>query len=369
MGLGSLHIVSLADARTARDAAHRLLRDGIDPIETRKAELQRRRVESAKMITFKEAALACIKDREAEWRNPEHARQWPTTLADYAHPIIGDLSVGTIDTALVMKVLQQEVDGRPLWLARSETASRLRGRIEAVLDWAKVRGYRDGENPARWRGHLDTLLPKKSKVKMVKQHEAIDYREIGALMTALRTDADTTAKALEFTILTAARTGEIIGARWSEIDFRTGVWTVPAERMKARKEHRVPLSEAAIAVLDGEKEQNRGEFVFMTLAAQPLSDGAMRQRLQRGMGHAFTTHGMRAAFKTWASERTNYATETIELSLAHAVGSKVEAAYRRTDLFEKRRRLMADWADYCGTVPAPDAKNVVPLRAAALVPG
>jgi integrase len=374
MGLGSVHITSLAEARAARDAAHRLLRDGVDPIEVRKAELQRRRAEPPKTMTFREAAIACMKDLEAGWRNWKHAQQWPASLTEYAYPIIGDLPVQAIDTALVMNVLQQEIhdegSGRlQLWRARPETASRLRGRIEAILDWAKVRKLRDGDNPARWRGHLDKLLPKKSRVAKVKPHSAIDYREIAAFMATLRTDEDDVgARGLEFAILTAARTGEVIGARWTEIDFKTAVWTVPGTRMKAGKEHRVPLSGAAMAILEGEKKHAWGEFVFMTPDARPLWVGALLHRLQR-TGYDVTTHGMRAAFKTWASERTSYATDAIELSLAHTVGSKVEAAYRRTDLFEKRRRMMDDWAEYCGTVAAPDVENVVPLRAVASVPG
>jgi integrase len=271
MGLGSLHFTSLAKARDARDAAHRLLRDGIDPIEVRKAELQRKRAAPAKTMTFREAAVACIKDREAEWHNSRHAQQWAATISDYAYPIIGDLPVQVVGTALVMKVLQQEIrdEGKsplPLWRARPETASRLRGRIETILDWAKVRGHREGENPARWRGHLDKLLPRKSKIAKVKHHEAMDYRQIGALMMTLRADTEVAARALEFLILTAARTGEVIGALWEEIDFRARLWTVPADRMKAGKEHRVPLSGAAMAILEAMREQGRGKFVFVNFA-------------------------------------------------------------------------------------------------------
>jgi integrase len=363
MGLGPYPLVSLAEARAARDDAHRLLREGIDPIEARKAKLESRRVVPPKSMTFGDAAAACIKDRESGWRNARHRQQWPTSLADYAFPKIGNMPVASIDTSHVMGVLQQPVDvesgSLSLWEGKPETASRLRGRIETVLDWARVRGLRDGENPARWKGHLDHLLPQKSKLTKVEPYAAVDYRQISALVAALRAQEDVTARALEFLILSAGRTAEITGARWAEIDFLNKTWTIPSERMKARKEHRGPLSPAAIAILEGEKLQARGEFVFMGYSGRPLWPGALLLRLKQ-VGGDVTVHGMRAAFKTWASEMTNYATEAIEMALAHAVGSKVEQSYQRSDLFDRRRQLMDAWAAYCNTTE----NNVLRLRAA-----
>jgi integrase len=365
MGLGPFPLVSLAEARAARDDAHRLLRSGIDPIDHRRAELESRRVVQPKSMTFQDAARGLIKDREAGWRNAMHRHQWTASLEDHVFPLIGNTPVRAIDTAAVMRVLQQpikvEAGSLPLWEARPETASRLRGRIEAILNWAKVHGYRDGENPARWRGHLENQLPKKSKLAKIVPYAAVDYRQIGAVVAALRVEGDPVAHALEFLILTASRTGEVLGARWDEIDLDNRMWTVPGSRMKAGRAHRVPLSPAAMAILEAERLQARGELVFMNFSGEPLWPGALLMRLKRMGDH--TVHGMRAAFRTWAAERTSYATECIELSLAHNVGSKVEVAYQRSDLFDRRRQLMDAWAAYCNTTAAP-TENVLQLRAA-----
>jgi integrase len=370
MGLGSLHIVGLADARAARDAAHLLLREGVDPIEVRKAELQRKRAEPAKAVSFREAAIACIKDREAEWHNQTHARQWSTTLADYAYPIIGDLPVQAVDTTHVMKVLQQDIPDEgnsalPFWRAHPETASRLRGRIETILDWAKVRGYRDGENPARWRGHLDSLLPKKSKIAKVVHHAAMDYREIGTFMVALRERETVSAMALEFLNLTATRTSETLNADWNEINLAERLWTIPGRRTKTGREHRVPLSDAAMTLLERLQMVRQGNVVFPgRRSGCSFSKMALLEQLDRMGRDDLTVHGFRSTFRDWAAERTNFPSEVAEMALAHAVGSKVESAYRRTDLFERRRRLMADWSDYCGTPPATEENgNIVPIRA------
>jgi integrase len=245
MGFGSTLLVTLAAARQKRDDARRLLLDGFDPIDDRSVARHAKRLATAKAVTFREAAVACIAAREKEWRNRRHTAQWPSTLAAHVYPVIGPLPVQTIDTALVMKVLE------PIWYAKPETANRVRGRIEVILDWAKARSYRDGENPAHWRGHLDKLLARKSKIRKVKHHPALPYAEAGAFMAALRARGDVAALALEFLILTAGRTGEVLGALWSEIDLAAKLWVVPADRMKnGEREHRVPLSDAAMAVLE-----------------------------------------------------------------------------------------------------------------------
>jgi integrase len=292
-------------------------------------------------------------------------------LANYADPIIGRLPVQAIDTPLVMKVLEQAIQtgsgpsGRSpgtLWQAKSETASRLRGRIEAILDWAKVRGYRDGENPARWRGHLDKLLPAKAKVRKVKHHAALSYDQLPAFMNALRDVEGIAARALEFAILTAARTGEVVGSRWSEMKWPEKMWTVPADRMKAGKEHRVPLAAATLEILSKIKafhtndQEKVEDFVFPGVKpGKSLSNMAMDMVLRR-MTSDVTVHGFRSTFRDWASERTNFPNEVIEMALAHTISSKVEAAYRRSDLYDKRRKLMEAWASYCAT---PKAERVV----------
>lgn len=353
MGLGPVHTISLADARTKAAACRKLLHESKDPIEERKTTNLARKLEEAKTMTFKACATAYVESHRAGWKNEKHGDQWENTLETYAYPHIGALAVAAVDTGLVMKCLDS------IWRTKPETASRLRGRIERVLDWATVRGYRTGDNPARWSGHLDTLLPARSKVAKVEHHAALPYGEIGSFMKALRGLEGIGAKALEFTILTATRTGEVIGAKWVEIDEAEKIWTVPAERMKAGKEHRVPLSESAMAVLRDMKTLRLGDYVFPGRGQnKALSNMAMLTTLKR-MGHqGLTTHGFRSSFRDWASETTAYPREVAEMALAHAVGDKVEAAYRRGDLFEKRRRMMEDWAKYC-QIPAA-AGNVVP---------
>jgi integrase len=360
MGMGPLHTVSLAEARK-RAGEHRLRRhDGIDPIEARRAERLKAQLEAAKAIKFKECAASYIKAHRAEWRNGKHAAQWEATLATYAGPVIGNLSVQAIDTALVHKVLE------PIWTKKAETAGRVRGRIEAVLDWAKVCGYRVGENPARWRGHLDKLLPALGKVRKVEHHAALSYTELPGFLIALREQEGIGARAFEFTILTAARTGETIFARWSELNLLDKIWTVPAARMKARREHRVPLCSRALAIL-AEMQAHRASddaFVFPGgKLGKPLSNMAFLMLLRRMDHPDLTAHGFRATFKTWASERTSFQNEIVEAALAHVVGSKVEQAYRRGDMFEKRRRLMQQWATFCTTAPAQETpSNVAPMR-------
>ena len=291
----------------------------------------------AKQVTFKEACERYVAAHGAAWTNAMHRAQWNSTLAS-AYPVLGNLPVTAIDTPLVLKVLE------PMWKATPETASRLRGRIERVLAWATTRGFRSGDNPARWHGHLDQLLAKRSKVRAVKHHPALPFDELPAFMAELRKREGISARGLEFTILTAARTGEVIGATWSEIDFATKTWTIPGQRMKAGKPHRVPLSDRAVAILDALPHEDGNEFVFIGGKAKaPLSNMAMLE-LMKGMRPGYVPHGFRSTFRDWAAERTNYPNHIVEKALAHTVADKVEAAYRRGDLFEKRRKLMDAWA-------------------------
>ena len=317
MGMGPLHTVRLAEARN-RAAGFRLQRhDGIDPIDARRAERLETRLNAAKALTFKECAARYIASHRAGWRNPKHAAQWEATLATYAEPVMGGLSVQAIDTALVLKVLE------PIWTTKPETAGRVRGRIESILDWAKVRGYRAGENPARWRGHLDKLLPARSKVRRVEHHAALPYAELPGFLVSLREQEGIAARALEFAILTAARTGEVIGARWSEIDLLEKTWTVPAARMKAGREHRVPLSARALAILEEMQPHRHAEDGFVFPGAKlgrPLSNMAFLMLLRRMGRDDLTAHGFRSSFRDWAAERTNFPSEVAEMALAHTVG-------------------------------------------------
>jgi integrase len=355
MGLGSFRNWTLADARARAREQRKLLDDGRDPLDVRDEIKKRERVDAARGTTFQECAAAYVNAHRAGWRNKRHAAQWETTLATYAQPVIGALPAQAIDTTLVLKVLE------PIWTAKPETASRLRGRLEAILDWAKVRGHREGENPARWRGHLDKLLPPRSKVRRVEHHAAMPYAALPAFLGSLRRQDGVAARALEFTILTAARTGEVIGATWAEISFAEKVWTVPAARMKASREHRVPLGARALAILKQMHTSNDG-FVFSgDRPGKPLSPTALILVLRRmGFGD-ITTHGMRSAFRDWAAEQTNFPREVAEAALAHIVADRTEAAYRRGDLFEKRRRLMAAWAAYC-QAEATGGGTIVPIK-------
>jgi integrase len=347
-GLGGYPTVSLARARDEADRCRRLVAAGIDPIEARNEEHQAALVASAKAMTFEQCAKAFIEGHKAGWRNEKHRQQWTNTLETYAYPVLGTLAVAAIDTGLVMKVLE------PIWAIKPETAGRVRGRIERVLDWAKVRGYRDGDNPARLRGHLDTLLPKKSKVHKVKHHAALPYRDVGAFMAKLREETSISAHALAFLILTATRTSEVLEVPWDEFDLDERVWTIPPERMKADKEHRVPLAPRAVAILKEMKQIRLNEYVFPgAKPGRPLSNMALAMLLRRlGYGN-ITAHGFRSSFRDWAAERTSFPREVAEMALAHKIPDAVEAAYRRSDLFDKRRKLMEAWAAYCTSVGAP----------------
>jgi integrase len=333
---------------------------GKDPIEERKLLRAAAKLDAAKAITFKECAEAYIAAHKAGWRDEKHAAQWPASLGTYVHPHFGALSVQSVDVGLVMRALG------PIWTAKPETASRVRGRIESIIDWATARGFRRGENPARWRGHLENLLPRRSKVRRIEHHAALPYDEIGAFMVELRRLESAGARALEFTILTAARTGEVTGARWAEINLAERLWIVPAARMKAGKEHRVPLSEAAMAVLEQMQAIRSGDCVFPGgRAGRPLSHAAMLALIRRMACGDFTVHGFRSSFRDWCAERTNFPSEIAEMALAHVVGNKVEAAYRRGDLFEKRRQLAEAWASFCDSPLT--GGEVVPIRASAAI--
>jgi integrase len=356
MGLGGLAKVGLADARKRAAAQRLLLVDKIDPLKKREAENSAKEIEAARSITFEQCAKAYIDSHAAGWRNAKHAQQWTNTLATYVHPTFGSVAVADVDVAMIMKALE------PIWAAKPETAGRVRGRIEGVLDWAKARGFRDGENPARWRGHLSNLLPARTKVQTIKHHAALPYPEIGVFMADLRTREGAAAAALEFLILTAARTGEVIGARRSEIDLPARMWVVPAERMKGKREHRVPLSSAAMKALERAKVEG-GQFLFLgTKVGRGLSNMALLKVLERMNRGDLTIHGFRATFKTWATERSNFPRELVEAALAHVLEDKTEAAYQRGDMLQKRRRLMDAWADFCAK-RAP-AGTVVNLRQA-----
>jgi len=356
MGLGSFHSVPLATARFLAQQARELLALGKDPIDEREVRRAAERAETAKLVTFRAAAEKYIDAHAAGWKNEKHQQQWRNTLKTYAYPKIGDLAVQAVDVGLVLKVLE------PIWTKKPETASRLRGRIESILDWATVRKYRQGENPARWRGHLSHILPARSKVRQVKHHAALPYAEIGDFVTVVRQQEGTSARALEFLILTAMRTSEVLLADWREINLATKVWTVPAERMKAKREHKVPLTAAALAILNGLAGENPPKEGYVFSGAKegaPLSQMALLMLLRRMEREDLTVHGFRSTFRDWAAECTGFPNEVVEMALAHVVEDKTEAAYRRGDLFVKRRKLMEAWAGYCGR---PSGKsNVVPM--------
>lgn len=329
LGLGAYPEVTLAKAREKALDARRLLADGIDPLTERS---------KAKRLTFRVAAAALIESKRSGWKNEKHAKQWSSTLNTYAMPFLRDMDVRKIETADVMSVLN------PIWNEKPETASRLRQRIEAVLDYAAAMGSRSGDNPARWRGHLDHLLPKPTKVRAVKHHAAMPYQDVSGFMASLAGRDGVSARALAFTVLTAARSGETRGMRWAEIDLDHRIWIIPANRMKAAKEHRVPLSDAVIAQLGARRGDCDLVFESDARPGKPISDMSMTAVLRRMGQDAFTVHGFRSSFRDWAGETTGYPREVIEAALAHRLKDKAEAAYARGDLFDKRRNLMDDWA-------------------------
>lgn len=344
MGLGPTHTVSLASARLQAKEHRLTLRDGKDPLEVRQATRLATALAKSRLMTFDQCAAAYIAAHRGSWKNAKHASQWENTLSTYASPIIGALPVAEVDTALVVKVLS------PIWQDKTETATRLRGRIESILDWATVSKYRQGENPARWRGHLENLLANPSKVARVVHHPALAWREIGAFMAELRQCAGMAARAVEFAILTAARSGEVRGATWDEIDLTTGLWTIPAERMKGKREHRVPLSPPVLALLNATPRLEALVFPGRREGVG-LSDMSLTAVLRRMGRNEITVHGFRSTFRDWCAESVanSFPREVCEHALAHSLPDKVEAAYRRGDLLEKRVMLMEAWASYCGT--------------------
>ena len=348
--------MSLADARDEAAALRLKVKAGIDPLEERDREaaqaLAAAQASKVAGTTFRDVAKAYIAANEESWRNSKHRQQWRNTLDTYVYPVIGDLPVAVIETAHVLKIIE------PIWRTKAETAARIRGRIETVLDSAKARGYRQGENPARWRGHLAQILPARTRLSR-GHHKAIAYEQVPAFVRALHKREAVAALALEFTILTAARSGEVIGATWAEVDLVKAIWTIPADRMKAAKEHRVPLSPRAVAILESLQPLG-SEYLFPGAKGGKLSGMAMGM-LMRRMKVDATVHGFRSGFRDWAAECTGYAHEVAEMALAHTIENKVERAYRRGDLFDKRRRLMDDWASYCASDGAAGGK-VTPIR-------
>jgi integrase len=347
MGLGAVSTrkgdgyTTLIKARQKRAKAREMLESGIDPLLSKRAGQAAERLEKARLVTFAHCAEEYIASHEAGWKGAKHARDWRGSLAKYAYPIIGQLPVAAVDLALTKKVLE------PIWKTKTKTAVDVRSRIELVLNWAKIHGHRDGENPARWKGHLENVLPKPSKIAKVKHHTAVPYAEIPTFMVDLRKKKAVGALALEWTILSAARSEETLAAEWSEIDVEKRIWTIPASRMKADSDHRVPLTDRMLEIL--KSLPRNGKWIFPGQKPSKRASGAVMWFLLRGMrpSSGETVHGFRSSFRDWAAEQTAYPSDVIEMALAHTIANKVEAAYRRGDLFEKRRALMDDWAAYC----------------------
>jgi integrase len=347
LGLGSYPEIGLADARQRALEARRAKANGTDPLAMRRAEREARRIEEARSITFRDCAERYIAAHEAGWRNPKHARQWPSTLSTYAYPELGSLPVAAIDTALVVRVLQ------PIWTTKPETAGRVRGRIEAILDYAKAIGFRSGENPAAWKGNLAHALPARQKVRKVEHHASLPYAELPAFLADLRARDGLSVRCLEWTILTVCRTGEAIGATWQEIDEDARLWCIPGARMKAGRDHRVPVGGAAAAILAG-LDRDRPKLF-------PVSNMAMAMLLRRMGRGDLTVHGFRSTFATWCKD-IGVAAELREMALAHAEGDKVAAAYTSgAEVLDRRRELAERWARFCDGA---DRGRVVPLRRA-----
>ncbi len=355
LGLGPNHTVSLSQAREKAKGLRQQLIDGLDPAAVRREA----RNASASALTFSEVADLYLAKEEPAWRSPIHARQWKASLRDYVTPVIGSMPVSAVETGDVMRVLES------IWLRKTETASRVRQRIEAILDYAKTREWRTGENPARWKGHLSNLLVAKEKVAPVKHHAAMAWQAVPDFMASLGTRQGVAAAALAFLIHTATRSTEARGAVWGEIDLGAAIWTIPRSRMKAGKEHRIPLPAPAVAILTALKPEKPEADALVFPGAKekkPLSDVALAKLLPPGV----TCHGFRSSFRTWAGEVTGFPREVVEMALAHRLGDAVEQSYARGDLFQKRRRLMDSWGAYCsGEAPAADADNVVTFNAGA----
>lgn len=356
IGLGGYPEISLADARNRAREAKRLIEQGIDPIERKKAILDALRASQNGRMTFREAAYKCHEKKMSEFRNKKHGLNWINSVEKYAFPVIGNVAVEDVNLQHILDVLN------PIWGTITETATRLRQRIEQIINWSIISGYRTADNPARWKGHLDAILPKPTKIKTVKHHKALLYKEIYPFMLELRNHSGISARALEFVILTACRSNEVRGATWEEVDFSERIWTVPAERMKAGKPHRVPLTDGMIQILNQLPRFEESPFIFTGPRGGSLSDMAL-SKLCKDMKVDAVPHGFRSTFRDWAAECTNYPREVCEQALAHTIASAVEAAYRRGDLFEKRRLLMTDWNLYVNRKPDESAK-VIQIREA-----
>jgi len=342
-GLGSVNTLSLAEARQAAQECRKLRLQGQDPIEEKRRQRVTAQLEAAKAVSFKACVESYVASHKSSWRNAKHQRQWSATLEKYAYPVFGDLPVGEIDMRLVQKVL------KPIWYDKTETASRVRGRIETILNYATVQGLREGNNPAVWRGNLSVVLPAKNKITKVKHMKALPHTEMAGFWAKLSEYTGAGADALRLVILTAARSGEVRGATADEFDLEQAVWTIPADRMKAGQEHRIPLSPPAVELVKRLLKQRTGDIVFPGMKKdKPISDGTLLAVLKRmGCKERTTVHGFRSTFRDWAAEKTDVAREVAEAALAHTLENKVEAAYMRSDLFDKRRELMSDWVSYC----------------------
>lgn len=351
MGLGPTHTVDLAEARRKALEGRRLLLDGVNPLLARNQQQVAAKLAETNMMTFDQCAEAYIQAQKPSWKNAKHAKQWSSTLKTYASPVFGAAPVADVDTGLVVKCLA------PIWESKTETATRVRGRIESVLGWATTSGYRTGENPARWKGHLENLLATISKVRLTKNHPALPWQQAGAFVHALRARAGVAARALEFLVLTACRSGEVRGALWAEFDLDGRLWTIPAARMKGAREHQIPLSDPAVRILAALPKDS--DIVFPGTKGQALSDMSLTAVVRRmggrhdwvdADGARVTVHGFRTTFRMWAAEMTNYPREVAEHSLAHQLPDAVERAYQRGSQFTKRTSLMSDWAVYCSTL-------------------
>ena len=354
MGLGGYPEISLARAREKAREAKDLISKGIDPIEQRKAiRLALMNSQNGRM-TFSQAAYKCHEKKVSEFRNPKHAKQWIRSVEKYAFPVIGNMAVEDVELSHILNVLD------PIWQAKTETASRLRQRLENIINWAIISGYRKSENPARWKGHLDAILPIPTKIKTVKHFPALPWKDVGAFMVDLRKLEGMGARALEFIVLTACRSGEVRFAVWDEVDLDNKIWTIPAERMKGMKEHKVPLVIDAIKLLKSLPRFEGSDYLFTAPRGGPISDMTISAVCRR-MKIEAVPHGFRSTFRDWASENTNYAREVAEMCLAHTISSPVEAAYRRGDLFRKRIKLMEAWAQYCNKI-GDTVASVTPIR-------
>ena len=355
LGLGSFPEIGVAKARERALEAKDQVRKGQDPILVKKAAKAAVKAARDTAMTFAKAADKYISSHEKEWRNAKHVDQWRNTITTYANPVIGSVLVRDVTTGHIVRILE------PIWTEKNETASRLRGRIESILDWGRVRGLRTGNNPAKWRGCLDHLLPNISRSKRIQHHPAIPVGEVGAFMRDLRETPGASARCLEFAALTAARSSEARGALWSEIDLDLKVWSIPASRMKSGRPHRVPLNDQAIALVKG--LERTVDLIFPNPRGKPLSDMALTACMRR-MGLDAVPHGLRSSFRDWCGERTNYPRDVVEQALAHGLENKTEAAYYRSDLFQKRIRLVKDWGDFLDKVET-KADNVIPMQARA----